>query len=67
MLYFKKLGKRQYDWGGAGKAEDVENITKFKESFGGTPAVFYNGEEVRGAMPKLYHAVTGVIGKLTNH
>ncbi len=67
MLYFKKLGKRQYDWGGAGKAEDVENITKFKESFGGTPAVFYNGEEVRGALPKLYHAVTGVIGKLTNH
>lgn len=65
MLYFKKMGKEQYDWGGAGKGEDVENITKFKESFGGEPAVFYNGEEVRGQAAKLYHAATGLVGRLT--
>lgn len=66
MLFFKNMGKEQYDWGGAGKAEDVESITKFKESFGGEPAVFYNGEEVRGAMPKLYHAAAGLMGRLTS-
>lgn len=65
MLFFKKLGKEQYDWGGAGKTEDVESITKFKESFGGEPAVFYNGEEVRGVAAKLYHAATGLVGRLT--
>lgn len=65
MLFFKNKGKEQYDWGGAGRTEDVESITKFKESFGGKPAIFYNGEEVRGAASKLYHAVTGVVGRLT--
>lgn len=65
MLFFKNMGKEQYDWGGAGKTEDVESITKFKESFGGEPAVFYNGEEVRGAMPKLYRAATGLVGRIT--
>ncbi|MCM1103088.1 MAG: peptidoglycan bridge formation glycyltransferase FemA/FemB family protein [Clostridium sp.] len=64
MLFFKKMGKEQYDWGGAGRTEDVESITKFKESFGGKTAVFYNGEEVRGAAPKLYRAATGFIGRL---
>lgn len=65
MLFFKRMGKEQYDWGGAGRTGEVESITKFKESFGGTPAVFYNGVEVRGAAPKLYHAAAGVIGRLT--
>lgn len=66
MLFFKNMGKEQYDWGGAGKSEDVESITKFKESFGGEPAVFYNGEEVRGPAAKLYHAATGLVGRLTS-
>ncbi len=65
MLFVKNVGKEQYDWGGAGRTEDVKSITKFKESFGGEPAIFYNGEEVRGAAPKLYHAATGAIGRLT--
>lgn len=65
MLFFKKMGKEQYDWGGAGESGDVESITKFKESFGGEKAVFYNGEEVRGAMPKLYHAAAELIGRIT--
>lgn len=65
MLFFKKMGKEQYDWGGAGRTEDVESITRFKESFGGVPAVFYNGEEARGAAPKLYHAAAGLVCRLT--
>lgn len=65
MLFFKNMGKEQYDWGGAGKTGEVESITKFKESFGGEPAVFYNGEEVRGVAAKLYHAAAGVIGRMT--
>ncbi len=65
MLLFKRMGKEQYDWGGAGKNEDVGSITRFKESFGGEPAVFYNGEEVRGVMPKLYHAAAGLVGRMT--
>ncbi len=65
MLFFKGLGKERYDWGGAGTGEDVESITRFKESFGGERATYYNGGEVRGPMPRLYSAVTGLIGKLT--
>ncbi len=65
MLFFKKNGKEQYDWGGAGTDSDVESITRFKESFGGVPAIYYNGVETRGALPKLYCRAAGLIGKLT--
>lgn len=54
MLQYKDMGIDTYDWGGAGKGEEVANITEFKESFGGTPAVFYHGEEVRGLKAKLF-------------
>lgn len=53
MLYFKNIGKTSYDWGGAGIEKEVENITKFKESFGGEHVTFYDGEEVNGILPKL--------------
>lgn len=53
MLYFKNAGKISYDWGGAGRAEDVINITKFKESFGGTPVTYYDFTEVKGLKAKL--------------
>lgn len=65
MLYFKQLGKTRYDWGGAGHSEEVESITKFKESFGGTPITMYNGEEVVGIKAKLYHGMVEVISKIT--
>ena len=65
MLYFKQLGKTQYDWGGAGHGEEVESITKFKESFGGTPVTMYNGDEVVGMKAKLYHGIVEVISKIT--
>lgn len=51
MLYFKRLGKTIYDWGGAGLEEEVESITRFKESFGGEARIYYNGESVQGGLP----------------
>ena len=53
MLYFKKLGLTTYDWGGAGLEEEVARITEFKESFGGTPRIYYNAEVIQGVLPKL--------------
>lgn len=53
MLYFKKTAKIQYDWGGAGTTEDVINITKFKQSFGGTPVTYYDYTEIKGIKAKL--------------
>ncbi|MFN3302028.1 MAG: hypothetical protein ACK413_03320 [Patescibacteria group bacterium] len=35
IQYFKNLGFKIFDWGGAGTGKEVENITKFKMSFGG--------------------------------
>lgn len=65
MLWFKKLGKTQYDWGGAGTEEEVESITRFKESFGGTHVTYYNGEETRGVLSGLYKRAAGMIGRIT--
>ena len=51
MLYFKELGRKIYDWGGAGLEEEVASITRFKESFGGDVRIYYNGESVQGVLP----------------
>ncbi len=48
MLHFKEKGLKTYDWGGAGRGEDVINITEFKESFGGVPEKTYDFEEAKG-------------------
>lgn len=64
MLYFKRQGKKVYDWGGAGTKEEVASITEFKRFFGGTPINYYNGEEVRGAAAKLYRAASQLAGKV---
>lgn len=63
MLTLKKKGTRIYDWGGAGKGEDVINITKFKESFGGQSAEFYHFEETVGLYPKFFMWLAGKLGK----
>ena len=55
MLFFKHMGIAFYDWGGAGESEEVLSITEFKKSFGGEPKMFYNGEEIKGLLPKLAH------------
>ncbi len=60
MLYFKKLGLTTYDWGGAGLEEEVARITEFKESFGGTPRIYYNAEVVQGVLPKLVAKLSGL-------
>ncbi len=64
MLWFKEQGKKQYDWGGAGTGEDVESITKFKESFGGEPVIYYTGEETRGVASRVYKGLTGMAGRI---
>lgn len=61
MLHFKEKGLTIYDWGGAGRDEDVINITQFKESFGGSPEKSYNYEAVKGFMAHLFKLVAGVM------
>lgn len=53
MKFFKQKGLKTYDWGGAGKAEDVASITEFKESFGGTPVTYYDSECIVGLKASL--------------
>lgn len=48
MYFFKDNGLAVYDWGGAGKGEDVKSITEFKESFGGEHVVFHSGIRKNG-------------------
>ena len=64
MLYFKDLGKVFYDWGGAGRTEEVINITKFKESFGGTPTTYYDFTRVNGMKAKLVMFMANVKRKI---
>ena len=54
MKYFKNIGKTVYDWGGAGKEEEVQAITKFKKSFGGTEMQYYDFEETKGIVAKMF-------------
>ena len=61
IKYFKNAGKMIYDWGGAGKGEEVFSITEFKESFGGAPACFYDFEEENGLLAKLFKLLVKVI------
>lgn len=61
MLYFKEKGLTEYDWGGAGKGEDVISITKFKEAFGGSPETNYEFEEVHGMVAHLFKFILKII------
>lgn len=63
MKHFKEMGKMRYDWGGAGRTEDVVHITEFKESFGGTPAEYCNFEQVNGLMAKFFKLAVKVLRK----
>lgn len=66
MLYFKNAGKTKYDWGGAGKTEDVINITKFKESFGGVPVTYYDFCEIKGIKAGLVTLLSNIKNGLSN-
>lgn len=61
MLHFKDKGLKIYDWGGAGRGEDVINITEFKESFGGITETSYDYEEVKGFMAKLFKFIVNAL------
>ena len=65
MLYFKNKGLKKYDWGGAGKDEEVASITEFKESFGGTPVTYYDGTVENGIKAKTVVALSTIKRKLT--
>lgn len=64
MMFFKQQGKEEYDWGGAGKTEDVASITKFKKGFGGEEAVFYDFTKVKGIKAKAVTFLSGLKAKL---
>lgn len=53
MLYLKQMGLKIYDWGGAGREDDVISITKFKESFGGKEIYLHNSDVCNGIKAKI--------------
>ncbi len=61
MLHFKDMGLKIYDWGGAGRGEDVINITEFKESFGGVPHKDYDFEEVKGLKAHAFRFIIDML------
>lgn len=63
MKYFKKQGIEIYDWGGAGRGEDVIHITEFKESFGGEEVTQCNFEQVNGLLARLFKLLIKILGK----
>jgi len=65
MKFFKAKGLTTYDWGGAGKTEDVASITEFKESFGGTPVTYYNGRQINGIKAKAICLAADIKGRLS--
>lgn len=60
MYYFKDTGRKYYDWGGAGTAEDVASITEFKKSFGGDEVIFYSCEKINGAKARMVDTLSRV-------
>lgn len=60
MLYLKNTGLKEYDWGGAGKEEEVASITEFKESFGGTPQTYYDCEKTVGLKAKIISTLSAI-------
>lgn len=66
MMHFKEMGKRIYDWGGAGLREEVKNITEFKESFGGEELYYYDCEEITGWKAEAVKGMINLIGALTD-
>ena len=61
MKYFKKQGKKTYDWGGAGNEEEVVHITAFKKSFGGIPVSYCNFVQVNGMVARIFKMLTGLL------
>jgi len=66
MKFFKGMGKKTYDWGGAGLGEEVKNITRFKESFGGEELYYYDCEDTVGLKAEAVKGVINLIGALTD-
>lgn len=66
MLFFRDLGLKKYDWGGAGRGEDVINITEFKESFGGYTKSYYDFEVTKGLKARVFKALVHIMDDALN-
>ena len=66
MLFFRDLGLKKYDWGGAGRGEDVINITEFKESFGGYTKTYYDFEVTKGIKAHIFKAIVNIMDDSLN-
>lgn len=60
MLYFKEKGLQKYDWGGAGKEEEVASITKFKEAFGGEQVILFESNTCEGLKANIISKLSGI-------
>ena len=63
ICWFKNAGYDTLDWGGAGKADDVKNISKFKRGFGGSDATFYNYDVAKTFKGKVFLFIKRLLGK----
>ena len=45
LIWMKNKGYLKCDWGGAGRSSEVENIYRFKKSFGGDETIVYSGTD----------------------
>ena len=63
MKCFKRLGYQIYDWGGAGKTEEVLAITEFKETFGGQEVMYHNFEVTVGIKANLFRLAAKILGR----
>lgn len=61
MLYYRDKGIKEYDWGGAGRSEEVIRITEFKESFGGYIEKSYSGEMAIGIKAHLFKLLVKIL------
>lgn len=57
MRYLKRKGVIDYDWGGVVSFEQPNGIDKFKMSFGGSQAIYYNIMEENSLRAKLIHGL----------
>lgn len=60
ILYFRKGGFAQYDFGGISKRPELKSVDEFKESFGGSEVVEFNalkGVTVKGKAAVLSYRV----------
>ena len=64
FCYFKREGRKEYDWGGVSSLENPNGIDAFKFKFGGSPLTYYNQYAAGSLLGKI--ALVGLQWKLKN-